>query len=156
MDEDNVRPHLLCAQAITADISFGRKMDIEQFMIMLQSQFADTEDKAKLLRIIGNMTDEASQNIKDDGMKQSVVVKKGAATLDEESVPNPAKLAPFRTFIEVEQPRSYYLCRVFEGLQVALYEANGGEWRNQAIAKIKTWFEENLAEEEKALIYILA
>jgi hypothetical protein len=37
-----------------------------------------------------------------------------------------------------------------EGMQGAIYEADGGAWRNQAIVNIREYLKDNLAEEIKA------
>ena len=156
MNGQNDRPHILKAKAITPEIRLGNRMDQEQFIIMLQSQFAQTEDRDMLLRIIGNLKEGAEREMKDNGLTQTVIVKKGVATVNGETVPNPATLAPFRTFIEVEQPRSYYVCRVHEGGYISLTDASGGEWRIQAIQSIREWFKNNLPTSVLNNTYILA
>jgi len=59
-------------------------------------------------------------------------------------VPNPVVLAPFRTFPEVIQPESKFIFRMQSGPQAALFEADGGAWRNEAMGRIKTYLEEQL------------
>jgi hypothetical protein len=52
-------------------------------------------------------------------------------------------LAPYRTFQEIEQPSSPFLFRIKgtpgEGVQCALFEADGGAWRLDAVARIEAW-----------------
>lgn len=156
LDALNGRPKLLIANAITPKLAFGRRMSQEEFIIMMQSQFAQTEDRDKLLRIISHLKEDAGKETYDNGLAQTVIVKSGVATLSNEEIPNPAMLAPFRTFIEIEQPRSYYVCRLHDGGDVSLNDASGGEWRIQAIESIKRWFENNLTEEQLENTYIIA
>jgi hypothetical protein len=61
--------------------------------------------------------------------------------LNEIPIPNPVKLSPFRTFIEVEQPESLFVLRGRKGPQWALFEADGGLWKIKAIQNIKNWLE---------------
>ncbi|GET15220.1 hypothetical protein SN4111_14820 [Ligilactobacillus agilis] len=61
--------------------------------------------------------------------------------------PNPVLLAPYRTFIEVKQPENKFIFRMKDGPRGAIFEADGGAWRNQAILNIKTFLEEQLANE---------
>ena len=156
MNHKNERPYILQAKAITPDIRLGSEIMQEQFIIMLQSQFAPTKDRDTLLRIVGNLKEGAEKEMRDNGMAQTVIVKKGVATVDGETVPNPAILAPFRTFIEVEQPRSYYVCRLHESGRISLTDASGGEWRIQAIQSIKEWFKSNLPQKVLDNTHILA
>jgi hypothetical protein len=58
-------------------------------------------------------------------------------------VPNPVRLAPFRTFRDVfEQPESAFVLRVKKTPtlpEVGLFEADGGEWRLTAIDRVRAW-----------------
>ncbi|MNW60692.1 hypothetical protein D3C74_386970 [compost metagenome] len=72
------------------------------------------------------------------GMTQSVVAKTGVATVEDVKVPNPVLLAPYRTFVEVEQPESSFVFRMKDGPSAALFEADGGAWRNDVIANVLT------------------
>jgi hypothetical protein len=58
----------------------------------------------------------------------------------EVSIQNPVWLKPFRTFTEVDQPASPFVVRIREdcgSIDVALFEADGGSWRNDARYLIK-------------------
>lgn len=56
------------------------------------------------------------------------------------------KLAPYRTFIEVEQPEGEFLLRLQKGPSAALFEADGGAWKIQARKNIKEYFLDKLAD----------
>lgn len=62
---------------------------------------------------------------------------------------------PFRTFIEIEQPESEFLLRAkkgYEGIEFALFEADGGAWKKEAIDNIAAYLKENLKEIEHITI----
>jgi hypothetical protein len=146
------RPLLIESTIEPPRIQFGNQIDIETFIITLQSKFADTDDKKAVLSFVSKLTDESSKTIEDNGISQKTVVKTGVADVGQVTVPNPLVLAPFRTFVEVEQPRSYYLFRLHKEGRVALYEADGGEWKNIAIQSIKAWFEAKLSHMDNLVI----
>jgi hypothetical protein len=78
----------------------------------------------------------------DDGITQKVSIKRGlsGALKDQVSLKPVVKLSPYRTFREVEQPESEFLLRVRldsnDVPTVALFEADGGAWINQATENI--------------------
>lgn len=80
----------------------------------------------------------------DDGISQQVTIKTGVATVGNAIVPNPVTLKPYRTFVEVEQPESKFIFRMKDGPTAALFEADGGVWRNKAMHEIKKYIYENL------------
>lgn len=125
-------------------------IDLEQFNIMMQSGFVDTEDRAKVLSIVCNITDQQVTEHQDDGVTQQVNIKAGIARIGAATVPNPVLLAPYRTFTEVEQPKSGFILRLRPGDErpkVGLFEADGGAWEREAIHGIKKFYETELAEE---------
>lgn len=125
---------------------FGQFVDAEKFNILLQTCFMETDDLKVIQQVVGNLRDEAVQNYGDDGVSQSVTIRTGIATVGQVRVPSPAKLRPYRTFLEVEQPESLFILRMREGGQCALFEADGGLWRETARNSIRDYFEFELAE----------
>ncbi|CAM3000170.1 hypothetical protein HAHI6034_11055 [Hathewaya histolytica] len=111
---------------------------------MLQSSFVNVGDKEVLLKYTGLIQDEAVKSIGDDGVSQQVTVKTGVASVGQAVVPNPVKLAPYRTFPEVDQPISEFIFRMKEGPSAAIFESDGGAWRNEAIKNIKEYLQERL------------
>ena len=152
LDEFGRRMPIIQASATIPNIEFGRKMDVETFTIMLQSSFAGSDDRDYLLHAVSAVRVTNDLEIKDDGMAQTVSVNKGAATVARETLRNPVQLAPFRTFVEVPQPLSYYVFRVHDGPSVALYTAGGAEWEISAMANIKTYFEDAVKNEDAYII----
>lgn len=127
---------------------FGRNMDVESFIINLQAMFVPDENTAAILKIVGNIKEEAVTQHSDDGVTQAVTAKTGIARLEIVPLPNPIILRPYRTFMEVEQPASTFVFRMRGGRgeqpSCALYEADGRMWQLEAIKKIKEWLSEKL------------
>lgn len=134
---------------------FGQFMDGEKFNILLQTCFMETDDLKVIQQVVGNLRDEAVRNYGDDGVSQSVTIRTGIATVGQVRVPSPAKLRPYRTFLAVEQPASLFILRMREGGQCALFEADGGLWRETARQNIRNYFEyelEKMVSEHKVVI----
>lgn len=149
LNKDKDRELYIQAEAILPNnIRYNTFIDTENFNIMLQSSFVDNGDKVVLLKYTGLVQDEAVKSTGDDGVSQQVTVKTGVASVGQAIVPNPVSLAPYRTFPEVEQPISKFIFRMQSGPRAALFEADGGAWRNQAILNIKNYLEKEL---EKAI-----
>lgn len=149
LNADREREQYISAEAILPDnVVYDRFIGTEQFNIMLQSAFVDVGTKSALLKYTGLIQDEAVKTTGDDGVSQQVTVKTGVASVGQAIVPNPVELAPYRTFPEVEQPISKFIFRMQEGPKAALYEADGGAWRNKAILSIKEYLQEELKELE--------
>jgi hypothetical protein len=78
----------------------------------------------------------------DDGLTQEVSIKRGVsgALKEHVSLKPIVKLSPYRTFREVEQVESEFLLRARlnkdEAPTVALFEADGGAWINQATENV--------------------
>lgn len=125
---------------------YGQFNDLERFNIALQSQFEPTDDRAGVLLIVGNVEDKEVRTQRDDGVGQGVTVKSGIG-LEMAVVPNPVRLAPFRTFPEVTQPPSQFVLRVRKGgtgIEAALFEGDGGAWRVEAIGNVRDWLRVHL------------
>lgn len=149
-NRDYNRNHLIQATALLPKIAFERFMDMENFNILLQSCFVPNEDRAKLLSIVGNVKEEQVASFGDDGVTQQVTAKTGVATVGNVTIPNPVSLKPFRTFVEIEQPQSEFIFRMQTGPSAALFEADGGAWKLEAIQKIKQYLLSELDNEIEA------
>lgn len=147
LEEDGNRETLAVARAIVPHFHYGNFLDMETFNIALQSQFVENDHRAILLQVIGNVSEDNVRQTGDDGVAQAVTINQGIASKADVKVPNPVDLAPFRTFLEVEQPTSQFVFRMKEGPRGAIFEADGGAWRNQAIVNIREYLKDALAEE---------
>lgn len=151
MRDDCQRENPFTAEAVLPEFCFNTYYSIESMIIALKSKFEPTEDRDYLVKLLGNITDTKSVQTKDDGVTQSVTVNAGIQMLGETKVKPIVSLKPYRTFLEVEQPESEFLIRLREG-QAALYEADGGEWRNQAMANIGDLMREMLKDTENVIV----
>lgn len=144
LDGGGHRETLLVATAIHPKFPFARYLDQEEFNIALQSQFHDNDDRALLLRFVGNLKQEASKTSVDDGVTQTATMKTGVASVESVIVPNPVFLEPWRSFPEVVPAASDFVFRVADGPRAALFEADGGAWRNQQIKNIADYLVKGL------------
>ena len=144
LKEDRERELLAVATAIVPEFKFNSYMDIESFNIALQSQFVKTDDRNILLKVVGNLKEDNVRSTGDDGISQAVTIKSGIATAENIKVPNPVILAPYRTFVEVEQPESKFIFRMQSGPRGAIFEGDGGLWRVEAIKTIAKYLEVRL------------
>lgn len=143
LDLDRDRESIAEVTASVPEFSFNRWIDHESFCIALQSKFLPNEDRALLLKFAGTVESGTIAEYGDDGVTQKATVKVGIAKKGEAVIPNPVSLMAYRTFIEVEQPVSQYIFRMQDrnGIQCALYEADGGAWKIDAMNKIKEYLE---------------
>jgi hypothetical protein len=146
-NRDLARNQVITAKALLPEIRFGQWTDTEQFIITLQAAFVPTESRSQILKIVGNLKEENVQTYGDDGVSQSVTAKVGITTVEQVAVPNPVTLQPFRTFVEVDQPASEFVFRMKNGPLCALFEADGGAWKLEAMQNIEQYLTEQLTEE---------
>lgn len=120
-------------------IPFDQYMNPEDFQIMVQTRFQESENRKTVLKLSGNLKNEQSMQTADDGVSQKVTIKKGVATAADVIVANPVVLTPLRTFYEVEQPSSPFVLRFSEKAEAALFEGDGGAWMLTAVENIRNW-----------------
>ncbi|UFT98124.1 hypothetical protein KO561_13020 [Radiobacillus kanasensis] len=157
LDADGGRETLVVANSIVPSFRYDHYYTAEEMIIAFQSKFKKTEDRELLLKVIGNVKEENVRKTGDNGVSQAVTIKTGIASADDVLVPNPVTLAPYRTFLEVEQPASDFIFRMQDGPRGAIFEADGGVWRNAAISNVREYLKDELAEEiESKRITIIA
>lgn len=145
---NDVRRDILAAAVpLLPGINFNRYMRTEEFNIMLQSTFIKNADRDLLLKFSGNIQENTGRKTQDDGVTQVVEMKTGVTTISNVIVPNPVTLAPYRSFTEIEQVESDFIFRVKEGPMCAIFEADGGAWRNEAMKRIKEYLRKELGDE---------
>lgn len=150
-----------CDAIIGRGFKFGEFMEIEQFIINLQSQFVDDENRAMVLACVGNLASENVRTLADDGVSQAVETKNQLAQRNVTRVPNPISLRPYRTFPEVEQPASEFVLRLRQGKEgelpkAALFESDGGRWKLAAITAIAEWIDLQLSNTELSNTRVIA
>ena len=158
LDDDRVRETVVDVYAQVPEFKFNQYLDHENFLIGVQSKFADDKksDRSLILKFAGTVEAGSVAEYGDDGVTQKATVKTGIASKSEAVVPSPAILRPFRTFVEVEQPISQYIFRMkqdkYDGIQCGLFEADGGAWKLQAMNNIKMYLQEELGDIENFII----
>lgn len=135
---------IAACEAHTPKIEFGFYMDTDAFCTMLLSTFLDTEARDLLFKTAKSMTSEQTMATADDGVSQVITVKQGVSMATNVNFKNPVPLRPMRTFTEVEQPESNFTLRVNEKAAAALFEADGGAWKNEAVASIAAYLRDRL------------
>ncbi len=149
LNRDRERECLAQADAMLPEFRYGEFMDSENFLIGIRSKFIQNEDAEKLLTFAGTVEAGSINTYSDDGISQSASVKQGIVGKETKLVPNPVKLRPYRTFIEVEQPESEFIFRMKNrdnSVGCALFEADGGAWEREAMKHIKEYLEYELAD----------
>lgn len=129
--------------------SFGRWLDQEDFVIEAQAKFVDDADRERVLKLVASITTGATTTVADDGVSQTVMTKAGVSLKGKIQVENPFNLKPYRTFHEAMQPSSPFILRVRQSgdsVAVALFEADGGAWKNDAIACVSYYLKHRLPE----------
>lgn len=146
----NQRHTYISAVLIAEPFRFNQFMDIESVIIGLLSRFQDTPDREGILQKLSGMTVGTEVTYSDDGITQNVTMARGTSMKQIVNLQRIVKLRPFRTFAEIEQqPESDFVWRVRGGDErtaptAALFEADGGRWRLDAIAEIRKWLESKL------------
>ena len=148
---DGYKTDICKAYAELPEVNFGYYYDGESFNILLQSRFCQDETTKGLLRIVGNVKSSDVQTRSDNGTTQTVQTSRGIVLKEDTPLPNPVTLAPFRTFVEIDQVASAFIFRAKETkksyevdekeIQFALFEADGGAWKIEATQRIKTYLE---------------
>lgn len=149
LDGDRKRETLVVVNACLPILSVNTWVDRENFNIALQSKFAPTPDRDLLLQFVGTVESGSVTEYGDDGVTQTAVIKTGIAKKETAIIPNPVALRPYRTFLEVEQPESSFVYRMRDdgrGVSCAIYEADGGAWRNEAVANVHAYLANDLAD----------
>lgn len=131
---------------------FGQFMSQEEFIIKLHSLFEKKEgdDFDYVALMVSKIVQADTADTDDDGITQHVTVKRGiSGALKEKGEIKPiVRLSPYRTFREIAQPESQFLLRIKTSdngaVQAALFEADGGAWRNEARLRIAAYLKEHI------------
>lgn len=147
----HLRPVFCYAEAPPApSFPFDRWLDFEEFKIKLLAHFKPNDELARLDGFLKSVKREGSLEVEDDGISQSVQVKKGISLTSREKLTNPFGLAPWRVFPEVEQPVSPFILRFqrdAESPQPGLYVVADNGWQGNAIASIRDYLSSELGAE---------
>ena len=137
------REYFAEARLIQTGFPFGQYMPQEDMIVALHTQFRQSANRDKLLKICAGLIVRAEVQTTDDGLSQRVQAQVGITRVQEVDIENPVMLQPIRTFTEVQQPEAPYVVRIKGGEKIAptlaIYEADGGQWKNVAIGNIRDW-----------------
>lgn len=159
LNRDKNRETLITAMDDTQTFPFNRYMDVENFIIAMQSYFLQDDVTAQLIQLVSHVTDSRSVTQSDDGSTQTVTAKTGILTASQVAIPNPVQLRPICTFPAVIQPERSFVFRLRggdNGVSAALFEADGNAWKTQAIQNIREWLNKAIPDEMKDDVIILA
>ena len=150
LNGERKREYLVRVRAQVPSFRYESFTEHEEFCISVQAKFLSDPDTDKdlLLKFAGTVENGTVAEYGDDGVTQKATVRQGIASKTEAIVPNPVRLRPYRTFMEVEQPVSEFIFRMKDarGICCALFEADGGAWKNAAMQNIKKYLEFELEE----------
>jgi len=142
------------ATCVDAEFKAGWRSQ-DEAIIEIRSRFIPTEDSEYLINLISRINNDEGVKTEDNGVSQTVVVKKGVSLAATEAIKPRLILQPFRTFREVPQPESEFILRLNENGNVGLFEADGGIWKMEAKDNIKVYFEERLHDEIESGVVIV-
>lgn len=149
LDYERKRECMAEAEALLPRISFDSYIDHEAFCIGLQAKFVESADRALLLKFAGTVEAGTIAEYGDNGVTQKATIKTGIASKSDAIVPNPVNLMPYRTFLEVDQPMSAFVFRMKgkgeDDISCALFEADGGAWKNDAMKNVARYLAVELA-----------
>lgn len=151
---DNERWGLASSNLVYNQFQFGQYYRLEDFIVGLRSLFVPTEEVDGLLNMLGHVALERIKTLEDNGFAQQINIRIGIRLSQDVEIKSPIILQPYRTFIEVPQPASLFVLRCREEkahgsedkykMSCALFEADGGAWKVEAIENIKKYFAEKL------------
>ena len=158
LDGDRERETLVKVSAELPYFRYGEYMGHEEFIIAMQAKFRPTEDRDLVFRFAGTVETGTIAQYGDDGISQKAIVKSGIASKTDAVVPNPVNLIPYRTFLEVSQPESAFIFRMKEsergGVSCAIFEADGGAWKYEAMHNVAEYIREALKERQEQFTVI--
>ena len=137
---------------------FDTWLEQEQFIIGLQAHFVPSlDDDHEYCRKLASSIELSDKlKVEDNGTHQNVTAKVGMSLTEDVTVKPRVKLSPYRTFREILQPPSEFVLRIRKGArggpELALFEADGGEWKLDAMEYIHAFLAEKLGEAKLATV----
>lgn len=159
--KDNMQRDVLYSAKPVLPERFKEWTNQEDAIIMLRSQFIQNEGTEYLLKLLSRISSEDSVSSTDNGVSQQVSATTGVALKSVEPVRSRISLAPYRTFLEVDQPESEFIVRLKAGdkerntpPQIGIIGADGGAWKLVARHNIAEYFHKELADliEKKVVV----
>lgn len=146
LDDDMERDSFVAAAPDVPGFKSGF-IDYQDAVIQLRSKFIQNADTEYLLDLLSRVNTENGVTTSDNGVTQTVEARSGVSLKAFVNVKPRVKLAPYRTFLEVDQPESEFILRLDDNARVGLFEADGGMWKLVAKERICNYFEAALEAE---------
>lgn len=146
LDADMKRDCIIRATADVPGVKTGY-MDYESFIIALRSKFIPNDDVAYLLDLLSRINKENGVTTSDNGITQTVEARSGVSLKATVAIKPRVTLAPYRTFLEVDQPESEFVLRLSGDGDIGLFEADGGMWKLAAKRNIADYFAREMESE---------
>ncbi len=148
----------LKADFLEPDKKLNTFVDMENFLININSTFQDTQELREFIQVVSSVRDFSESKLADDGISQVASTKAGIDLVSEKKLPKLVNLTPITTFLEVEQPKRPFLFRIKKGsnndILFALYECDGGAYKNECLENIRNFFANNEGVKEKGIVII--
>lgn len=131
---------------------FDTYLSAEDLIIKCKAMFQPSDELNALIAFVSKVTQQNSIDTVDDGVSQVVQVRKGVsgALTQSETTKGMYTLKPYRTFRHIDQPETTFILRLKPEddklPKVALFDADGGSWRDSTITAIKLHLESALKE----------
>jgi hypothetical protein len=125
---------------------FEKFLDVETMIIKLKALFLPSPGLAEIIATLSTVSKDTNVTQADDGVSQTVAARigiKGSLTEPRENK-GIYDLQARRIFPEVTQPTSSFIFRMRPSepaVTAAIFEADGGAWRIDAIRNIREWLE---------------
>lgn len=136
-DNKYKRDYLYTAIADTVSTPVDHWTDKDSLLISLNSVFIPGGDVDYIQGVLQKVSEESKVSSTDNGLGQSIEAQRGISLKENLNLKKRVKLAPFRTFLEVEQPESEFILRAREGGEFLIKSADGGAWELDAKRNIK-------------------
>ena len=149
LDSDMKRDVLFHAECDVPGFKEGFR-GYENAIIEIRSKFIPGDDVDYLLDLLARINKENGVTTTDNGVSQTVEARTGVSLKQMVNVRPRVKLAPYRTFLEIDQPASEFLLRLDDDGDVGLFEADGGMWKLRAKKDILAYFDDRMQDEINA------
>lgn len=146
LDKDMNRDVLFKAECDVPGFREGFRQ-YDKAIIEIRSKFSPNVDVDYLLDLLSRINKENGVTTSDNGVSQTVEARTGVSLKQMVNVRPRVTLAPYRTFLEVQQPASEFLLQLNDEGDVGLFEADGGMWKLEAKKNILDYFEDTLFDE---------
>lgn len=127
---------------------FDGYIPLETFIIWMAG-FDDTGDKHVVLKAVSKVSTGTTIDYADDGITQKVDVKRGVHLVERADLKPIVRLCPLRSFLDSSliRTQSDFILRVCSketGIDVGLFEADGGAWEADQMQNIKLYLKTHI------------